>query len=41
MSKKYTNQNLQNQKIMKEAVENKKEMKQLNKIIKDKDEKMT
>ena len=41
MSKKYTNQNLQNQKIMKDAVENKEEIKQLNKIIKDKDDKIT
>ena len=38
MSKKYTNQNLQNQKIMKYAVENNEEIKRLNKIIKDKDE---
>ena len=38
MSKQYTNQNLQNQKIMKDTVENKQEIKQLNKIIKNKDE---
>ena len=38
MSKKYPNQNLQNQKIMKEVVENKEEIKRLNKIIKDKDD---
>ena len=41
MSKKYTNQNLQNQKIMKDAVENKEEIKQLNKIIKYKYDKTT
>ena len=41
MSKKYTNQNLQNQKIMKDAVKNNEEIKQLNKIIKDKDGKIT
>ena len=41
MSQKYTNQNLQNQKIMKDAVENKEEIQRLNKIIKDKDEKIT
>ena len=41
MSQKYTNQNLQNQKIMKDAVENNEEIKRLNKIIKDKDEKIT
>ena len=41
MSKKYTNQNLQNQKIMKHAIKNKEEIKRLNKIIKDKDEKIT
>ena len=41
MSKKYTNQNLQNQKIMKDAFENNKEIKRLNKIIKDKDDKIT
>ena len=40
MSKKYTNQNLQNQKIMKDAVENNEEIKRLNKIIKDKDNKI-
>ena len=40
MSKKYTNQNLQNQKIMKDAVENNEEIKRLNKIIKDKDDKI-
>ena len=41
MCQKYTNQNLQNQKIMKDAVENNEEIKRLNKIIKDKDEKIT
>ena len=41
MSKKYTNQNLQNQKIMKDAVKNNEEIKGLNKIIKDKDGKIT
>ena len=41
MSKKYTNKNLQNQKIMKDAVENNEEIKRLNKIIKDKDDKIT
>ena len=41
MSQKYTNQNLQNQKIMNDAVENKEEIKRLNKIIKDKDDKIT
>ena len=41
MSKKYTNQNLQKQKIMKDAVENNEEIKRLNKIIKDKDDKIT
>ena len=41
MSKKYTNQNLQNQKIMKDAVENNEEIKKLNKIIKDRDDKIT
>ena len=41
MSKKNTNQNLQNQKIMKDAVENNKEIKRFNKIIKDKDDKIT
>ena len=41
MSKKYTNQNLQNQKIVKDAVENKEEIQRLNKIIKDKDGKIT
>ena len=41
MSKKYPNQNLQNQKIMKEAIENKEKIKRLNKIIKDKDDKIT
>ena len=40
MSKKYTNQNLPNQKIMKDAIENKEEIKRLNKIIKDKDDKI-
>ena len=41
MSKKYPNQNLQNQKIMKDVVENKEEIKRLKKIIKDKDFKIT
>ena len=41
MSKKYTNQNLQNQKIMKDVVKNKEEITRLNKIIKDKDDKIT
>ena len=41
MSKKYTNQNLQKQKNMKDAVENNEEIKRLNKIIKDKDDKIT
>ena len=40
MSLKYTNQNLQNQKTMRDAFENNKEIKRLNKIIKDKDEKI-
>ena len=40
MSKKYPNQNLQNQKIMKDAVENNEEIKRLNKIIKRKDDKI-
>ena len=40
MSKKYTNQNIQNQKIMKDAVENKEDIKRLNKIIQDKDDKI-
>ena len=40
MSKQYTNQNLQNQKIMKDAVENNEEIKRLNKIIKDKYDKI-
>ena len=40
MNKKYPNQNLQNQKIMKDAFENNKEIKRLNKIIKDKDDKI-
>ena len=34
MSQKYTNKNLQNQKIMKDALDNKEEIKRLNKIIK-------
>ena len=38
MSQQYTNQNLQNKKIMKYAVKNKEEIKRLNKIIKDKDD---
>ena len=41
MSKKYTNHNLQSQKIIKDAVENNEEIKRLNKIIKDKDDKIT
>ena len=41
MSKQYTNQNLENQKIMKDAVENNEEIKRLNKIIKDKNDKIT
>ena len=41
MCQKYTNQNLQNQKIMKVVVENNEEIKHLNKIIKDKDDKIT
>ena len=40
MSKKYTNQNLQNQKIMKDAVENNEEIKRLKKIIKEKYDKI-
>ena len=40
MSQNYTDQNLQNKMIMKYAVENKEEIKRLNKIIKDKDDKI-
>ena len=41
MSNKYTDHNLPNQKILKDAIENKEKIKQLNKIIKDKDDKIT
>ena len=40
MSQEYTNHNLQNEKIMKDVVENNEEIKRLNKIIKDKDDKI-
>ena len=36
MSQKYTNQNLQNKKIMKDAIENNEEIKRLNKSLRTK-----